>query len=209
VSVDDIVLLGAGGHAISCIDVIEQAGSWRIIGLLAAAPEVGRTVFGYRVIGTDAELSALAGRHVHALVCVGQIDSPAARVRLYEAAVRSGWRMPTIVSPRACVSRHATLGEGTIVMHGAVVNAGAVVGSNCIVNSDALVEHGAAVGDHCHVSTGARINGEARVGKGSFIGSGAVIRERASIGEGCVIGMGQLVLADCAAHTKLAGARPA
>lgn len=84
---------------------------------------------------TDTELVHLATLHPNALICVGQIESPNARIRLFDLVRAAGFAMPAIVSPLASVSRHAVIGEGTIVMHGAVVNAGAVVGRNCIVNA--------------------------------------------------------------------------
>lgn len=198
-----LLLVGAGGHAVSCIDVIETHGGFAVAGLIGSAAEVGRKVLGYEVIGTDADLPGLLGRISNALIGVGQIRSADTRVRLFETLQRVGFRLPTIVSPRAHVSRHATVGEGTIVMHGAVVNAGAKLGRNCIVNSSALIEHDVIVGDHCHISTGAILNGDVRVGLAAFVGSRATVREGKVIGDRCVIGMGQLVLADCEADAWL------
>jgi sugar O-acyltransferase (sialic acid O-acetyltransferase NeuD family) len=200
--------LGAGGHAVSCIDVIEQAGTYFIAGLVASASESGKAVLGYPVIGTDSDLPSLVERYPNMFIAVGQIGLPTLRIRLYDELRRIGCRMPSIVSPKAYVSRHASVGEGVIVMHGAVVNAGAIVGNNCIINSHALVEHGVVIEDHCHVSTGVRINGEARIGEGTFLGSSAVVRERVEVGAGCVIGMGQRILADCEAHSRLPGLKP-
>jgi sugar O-acyltransferase (sialic acid O-acetyltransferase NeuD family) len=209
VTAQSILLLGSGGHAESCIDVIEQEGAFTIAGLVVPGAESRKTVLGYRVIGTDDDLTSLLGHCPNALVAVGQIESPEPRIDLHERLRQIGFHLPCIVSPHAYVSRYARPGEGTIVMHGAVINAGAIVGRNCIVNSQALVEHGAVVGDHCHVSTGARINGNARVGAGSFVGSGAVVREGVQIGEGTVIGMGQIVLGSCDAGTRIPGGRHA
>ncbi len=200
-----LLLLGAGGHARACIDVIEQHGGFRIVGLIGSAGEVGTRILSHAVIGTDEDLTTLAGTHRHALVVVGQIASPALRMRLQQQAIAAGLTLPTIVSPRAYVSPHARLGAGSIVMHGAILNAGAQVGDNCIINSRALVEHDAQLGDHCHLSTGAIVNGNARIGAGSFIGSGSVIREGLSIGPHCVIGMGMAVRNDLAADTRYVG----
>ena len=59
---DDLVLIGAGGHARSCIDVIEQEGKFRIAGLVGVTEEVDSRVLNYDVIGTDADLDELAAR---------------------------------------------------------------------------------------------------------------------------------------------------
>jgi sugar O-acyltransferase (sialic acid O-acetyltransferase NeuD family) len=197
VSAAPILLVGAGGHASACIDVLESHGGFTIAGLVGSASEVGKQVLGYPVLGTDDDLPGLLARHAHALVAVGHIRTPEPRMRLFARLQSLGFTLPAIVSPLAHVSRHATIGAGTIVMHGAIVNAGAVVGCNCIINSQALVEHDASIGDHCHVATAAVINGGARVGAGTFIGSNATLREGARVGERCTIGMGERLLDDC------------
>lgn len=200
---DRILLVGAGGHAMACIDVIEQDGRFDIAGLVGNAAEVGSQVLGYAVTGTDDDLPQLLAAVPNALIAVGQIKSPELRMHLFERVRALGGRPATLTSPLAHVSRHATIGSGTIVMHGAVVNAGAIVGRNCIINSLALIEHGVCVGDHCHIATHAAVNSDVRVGSGTFIGSGTSVRQGVAIGERCVVGMGQRVLADCPDGTWL------
>jgi sugar O-acyltransferase (sialic acid O-acetyltransferase NeuD family) len=203
VSAESILLLGAGGHARSCIEVIEQEGRYTVGGLVGLPDEVGSYVLGYPVLGTDGDLPGLLPCFVHVLITVGQIKSPEARIKLHALLDARGCRLPVIVSPRAHVSAHAQVGAGTIVMHGAIVNAGARIGRNCIINSQALVEHDAVVGDHCHIATAAVINGDVSIGAGSFIGSNACVRQGIRVAEHCVVGMGQLVLADCVAGSRL------
>jgi sugar O-acyltransferase (sialic acid O-acetyltransferase NeuD family) len=204
-----LVLLGAGGHARACIDVIEQEGRFTIVGLLGTAAEVGGSVLGYGVLGVDAALEGIRHRAAHAIVTVGQIKSPEPRIRLFTQITQSGWELPIIVSPLAHVSRHAEIGAGSIVMHGAIVNAGARVGRNCIVNTNALVEHDAVLEDHCHLATSATLNSGVQVGAASFIGSGTSVRQGIVIGERCVIGLGQRVVADCPPGSRLPAWRDA
>jgi sugar O-acyltransferase (sialic acid O-acetyltransferase NeuD family) len=142
-----------------------------------------------------------------ALVTVGQIRSSEARKRLYALLKSLGATLPGIVSPHAHLSRHAGIGEGTVVFHGAIVNAGAFVGHNGIVNSRALVEHDSIVGDHCHISTGAIVNGGCTIGEGTFIGSGAIVHNGVNIGSGCVIAAGTVVKSDVPDGTLLRGDR--
>jgi sugar O-acyltransferase (sialic acid O-acetyltransferase NeuD family) len=196
-----LLLIGAGGHAAACIDVVEQDGRCTVVGLVASAAEVGKELFGYRVIGTDEDLPNLVERFSNALIAVGQIKTPEPRILLFDRLQGMGCVMPVIVSTYAYVSKHASIGIGSIVMHGAMINAGAVVGRNCIINSQSLVEHDVVIEDHCHVATSAAINGGVRIGAGTFIGSGSSVREGVVIGERCRIGMGQQVLVDCESGT--------
>jgi sugar O-acyltransferase (sialic acid O-acetyltransferase NeuD family) len=188
-----IILIGAGGHARSCIEVIEQQGQYQIAGLIGMLDEVHTQHLGYALVGTDSDLSELAKTYQYALITIGQIQTDAHRIRLYQHAIQLGFQLPIIIAPTSLVSRHATIGEGSIVLHGAIVNAGASVGKNCIINTRALIEHDATVEDHCHISTGSILNGDVTVGAGSFIGSGSVIKEGVTIGKGCLVGMGLTV----------------
>jgi sugar O-acyltransferase (sialic acid O-acetyltransferase NeuD family) len=198
-----ILMIGAGGHTRSCIDVIEQEGRFAIAGLIGLPHEVGCRVLGYTVLGTDATLPVMLRDFPTAFISIGQIETPEPRRRIFSLLEQIGSDLPVIVSPLAYVSKHATLGAGTIVMHGAVVNAGAVVGRNCIINSLALVEHDVAIADHCHIATAAVINGGVHIGEGTFVGSNSTVRQCVKIGERCLIGMAQRLLADCEAGTSI------
>jgi len=200
-----VILIGAGGHAHACIDVIEQQGQYQIAGLVGMQEELHTQHLGYAVIATDAELPQLAKDYQYAFIAVGQIGSPDRRIRLYQQAIQLGFSLPDIIAPTAHVSRHATIGKGTVVMHGAIINAGARVGNNCIVNTRALVEHDTIVEDHCHISTGAILNGSVCVGAGSFVGSGCVIKDGITLGKCCLVGMGLCVRHNQADHTRFVG----
>ena len=116
-----LLLFGCGGHARSCIDVIEREGRFRLAGLVGQAHEVGMEVLGYPIIGSDEDIDRLGELARHALVTVGHIKSPDVRIDLYEKLIASGWTLPVIISPFAHVSSHATIEAGTVVMHGAIV----------------------------------------------------------------------------------------
>ena len=182
-----LVLFGAGGHARSCIDVIEQSKLYRILGIIVNKRRASSKIFGYPTIGTDKTLKKLPNKNLNALVCVGQIKTPKIRMNLYKKAIKAGFKLPVILSPHSYVSPHTKIGAGTIIMNGAIINAGSVIGKNCIINSKALIEHDVIVGDHCHVSTAAVLNGGVILGNGSFVGSGAIIKEGVKIGNNCIV----------------------
>lgn len=200
-----LLLIGAGGHAHACIDAIESHGQFSIAGLVGRREEMHTRHLGYEVIATDDDLPQLAGQYEYALITVGQIRSPDARMRLYRKVLELGFRLPFVVAQSAHVSRHSTVGAGSIVMHGAIINAGAQVGENCIINTRSLLEHDCMVGDHCHISTGAILNGDVRLGSGCFVGSGSVIKEGVVLGTSCVIGMGLAVRHSLADHSRFVG----
>lgn len=191
-----LLLLGGGGHCLACIDVIESEKKHRIAGIVMPAKGDYADVMGYSVIGADEHLPMLLEKIPNATVAVGQTRCAAIRVKLFELLKTYGAHLPIIKSQSSYCSKHAMIGEGTILMHGSLVNAGAQVGSNCIINSQALIEHDVEIADHCHISTGAKVNGAVRIGKGTFIGSGSILKEGVTVGAGVVIGAGQVILKD-------------
>lgn len=203
-----IILVGGGGHCRACIEVIEQQGMYRIAGVLDLPGARDGEVLGYPVIGCDDDIPDLigAGRRFF-LITLGQIKSAGRRQALFNLVTDSGGELPTIISPLAHVSRHATVHEGSIIMHGALVNAGARIGRNCIINSKALVEHDVQVDDHCHISTSCVLNGGVRVGEGSFVGSNSVTLQDVEIGCHSVIGAGVLVRQSLPANSLFVGRR--
>lgn len=180
-----LVLIGGGGHCKSVIDVAESAG-YTILGILDRPEEVGKKVLGYEVIGTDDEMAKYVDK-AEFVVTVGQIKSPELRIKLHNMIEEAGGKLATIISPSALVSKYATIGEGTVVLHKAVVNADAKVGKGCIINTFANIEHDVLIGAYCHISTGVMVNGGAEIADGTFIGSQSVVNQGVKINMGGVI----------------------
>ena len=188
-----LILVGGGGHCLSVIDAAESAGLV-IAGILDMPAKVGSTLAGYKVVGTDADIPRLAAGHSF-IITIGDVGrSSALRTTLAELIADSGGSFATIVASTARISPHATVGEGSVVLHGACINAGAIVGRHCIVNTLACVDHEAQVGSFSHISTGAMINGQARVGERCMVGSNATVAQCVNIVGDTILGASSLAL---------------
>lgn len=187
----NLILVGGGGHCKSVIDVAESAG-YNILGILDMPEEVGKTVLGYKVVGTDDEIPQYVGK-AEFVITVGFIKNPTIRIRIFDRIKSAGGRLATIVASTARVSKYAEVGEGTVVMHHAFVNAGAKIGRNCIINTFSNIEHDVHVGDQCHISTGTMVNGDCKIGERVFLGSQSVLANGISVGDDIIVGAGALV----------------
>jgi len=190
---NDIVLIGGGGHCKSVIDVIEQQGEYKVVGIVDQPELLGQEILGYKVVGNDRELADMAKQYDNAIIALGHIGNPNRRIELFNLAIEAGFNMPTIISPRAYISIHSKIGKGSIVMHDALINANTTIGENCIVNSKALIEHDCIVESHCHISTQATINGGVAVGERSFVGSNTTTKQGIVIEKGSFIKAGSVV----------------
>lgn len=186
-----LILLGGGGHCKSVIDVAESAG-YTILGILDKPELVGNKVLDYEIIGTDDDIPQYVDK-AEFLITVGQIKSPAIRQKLALLVMRAGGKFATIIAKDAYVSKYATIGAGTVVMHKAVLNADACIGEHCIINTMANIEHEVQIGGFCHVSTGVMINGNCVIGDEVFIGSGSVLYNGISVIDNAIIPAGSVV----------------
>ena len=180
----NLILLGGGGHCKSVIDVAESAG-YTILGILDKPEEVGKKVLSYQVIGTDDDIDKYVDK-AEFVITVGQIKSSTVRRQIAERVEKAGGRFATIIAPDAVVSKYATIGQGTVILHHCVVNADARIGSNCIINTMVNIEHDVERGDFCHISTGTMVNGTVKIGSDTFVGSGSIIYNNIEI-PGCSI----------------------
>lgn len=189
-----IILVGGGGHCKSVIEAVESSGR-KIKGILDLPEFIRTRTLNYEVIGSDNDVIKYTD-NAEFIVTVGFIKSPKLRIKLHENIINYGGQLAIIIASTAHVSKYASIGIGTVVLHKAFINAGAMIGMGVIINSSANIEHDAYIGDYSHISTGAMVNGACQIGKNTFIGSNAVIVNGVSIVDNCVIGAGSVVTKD-------------
>ena len=197
---DKIIIIGSGGHAKTCIDIISNQNLYEICGIIDN--DVGGKILGHTIIGKDDDLEIIFKKFKNAVIGIGQIEDNSARINIYNELKKIGFKLPTIISKNAYVSKYAEIGEATFIMQGAILGPDTIIGKNCIINTFASIEHGVFIGDNTHISTGTLVNGDVSIGNDSFIGSGAVIRNGIKIGRNCFIKMGSIVDQDIADNEK-------
>lgn len=192
-SLDEIVVIGGGGHAKVVISVLRKL-CYCIFGYTDLKDH--GLVLGVPYLGADRELAALAAgpKKLNAVLAVGQLGLGEIRYELWMRLPLSSLSFPLIVSPRAIVNEGVSGGEGAVVMDGAVINSGATIGRGVIVNTNSTVEHDVVLEDWVHVAPGATISGGVTVGRFSMIGAGATIIEGIKIAVGCMVGAGATVV---------------
>lgn len=201
-----LALLGAGGHGKVVADAAQCAGWAQVSFFDDAWPRLGHNG-PWEVIGTTDDLVRQLSRFDGVIVSIGACATRMERQRRLAGA---GATLATVVHPRATVSRHASLGPGSVVMAGAVIQPGARLGGACIVNTGATVDHDCVLGESVHVGPGAHLAGNVHVGDASWIGIGAVVREGSAIGRDALVGAGAVVVAAVPDGARVVGnpARP-
>lgn len=188
-----LFIVGGGGHAISCVDVILSAGDFELIGFVDVARHAKMRSLGYKYLGNDSDIVKLLQSEYAVAIGIGQIHSATVRRNIYKMLQKYKANLPVIRASTSYVSAGASLGDATMVFHNAVVNIGVTTGSNCIINTSAVVEHGCSIGSHTHIAPRSIILGDVKVGEGCFIGSGSIIFQGITIPDYSVIPAGTVM----------------
>lgn len=194
---EDIILLGLGGHAHSVVDSIEQAGKYNIIGFLDTEDMQGKHFRDYKVLGTDDALQEYFCNGIwNAFITVGFMGHGNIRNQLYKQLKVIGYKVPNIIDNTAVVSKNAELEEGIFVGKNVVINANAKIEKMCIINTGAIVEHDCTVEKFSHVAVGSVLCGGVSVGEQTLIGANATVIQERKIGNCCIIGAGMIISKD-------------
>ena len=187
---EEIVVVGGGGHAKVVISILKKLDRYKVRGYTDL--ENRGVLLDIPYLGSDAELGLLRAQSLSldVVIAVGQVGLGRQRNELWDRMQPLDLGFPVIVSPDAIVNEGVALGEGTVVMDGAVINSGARIGRGAIVNSNSTVEHDVELEDWVHVAPGATISGGTKIGRHSMIGAGATVIEGIEIVAGCIVGAG-------------------
>ena len=190
---EDIVIIGYGGHAKSVADSIKQGGKYRIVGYT----DVSESESEFPYLGTDDALKEIFASGIHnAALGIGYVGKTDKRSSLVNLAQNIGFTFPAIVDPTAVIAKDAKIGAGTFVGKNAVVNANAEIGEYCIINTGSIVEHDVTIGAYSHIAVGAVLCGEVTVGEQTFIGANSTVIQCLKIGSKSVVGAGAVVTKD-------------
>lgn len=188
-----IVIIGAGGHGKVVADLCDLLDEWREIVFLDDRYPALEMWEEWRVIGRSSELSQLAVGGCDFALGIG---SNAARIKVMEEVERCGGKLPSLIHPRAVVSKRSLVGNGTVIFANAAVNIGVRIGKGVIINTGASVDHDCRLGAGVHICPGAHLAGSVRVGDLTMIGVGSSVKQGISIGAGVLVGAGAAVVSD-------------
>ena len=215
-SIEDLIILGAGGGTGELISLMRQAQlltghsvNWEIKGILDDNEDlIGQKVAGVPVLGTLADIGAYPDSRV--ITGIANPRTPGIRLSIAARMDLPVQRWASFVHPQALVLGSATIGSGTIVYPGVVVSSDARIGMHALAYYGAILHHDSTVSDGSILCAGVRVAGQVTIGRGCYLGIGSTVRDHVKIGDGALIGMGAVVINDVDPGQTVAGvpARP-
>lgn len=188
----DIVVIGIGGHASMCIDILLQNSNFKIVGFLDDN-NFKDDKFGLKYLGKLDSIEHLSKCGLkYAILGIGFIGNLRGKEKMFNL-VSKYVNIPSIIHPKAIVEPSANIKEGCQIMAGAIIGSNVVIDNNCIVNSGAIVSHDTIVSEGSHLTPGSIIAGHVKIGKRVTIGMGASVYIGLTISDDKVIMNGRAV----------------
>lgn len=198
---DQIVVVGAGGHAKVIIEMLRQSGHQ--VAYCISGDEGQKECLGVPILVGDAWLDSLRAEGFHrAFVAIG---ANRARLRMAGVLKKLQYELVNAISPFALISPSARFGVGVAVMAGAIINAEAEIGDLAIVNTGASIDHDCQIGQAAHIAPQCALAGMVTVGEGVFMGIGSCAIPEVNVGKWSTVGAGAVVTKDIPAGVVALG----
>lgn len=201
-----IVIFGSSGHAKVLVDIIETDPSFELIGFIDNTLQIGTTLLGYPVLGSDDALPGLTKKYDFFSGIIGVGDNYKRSVLAkYIEKIMPGFEFVNCSHISANVSNHITMGVGNVIMPGVSVNASSFIGNHCILNTNCSLDHDCYLGDYASLGPNSSVGGGAIVEKFSHVGIGASVLHGASMQENSILGGGSMLVSSAKPNSVYVG----
>jgi sugar O-acyltransferase (sialic acid O-acetyltransferase NeuD family) len=186
-----MVIIGAGGHAVSVAETVVAAG-YELIAFVSNDSR-GHELLGRPVFKEIPENYIAGGGFL--TIAIGD-NSTREHVWHELRKTVDQDRFPTLTHPSASISQFAIIGAGTVVLQGAIVGSAAKVGVGCLLNSGSITEHECQLGDFSSLGPNSTLGGQVTIGQRSAVSIGATVKHGVVIGADTVVGAQSYVYSD-------------
>jgi sugar O-acyltransferase (sialic acid O-acetyltransferase NeuD family) len=206
VAVQDLVVVGAGGHGREVFDTLLAVNADRptfnVLGVVDDAPQHTDRLerIGLELLGDVDWLVE------HPCTYVLGIGTSGPRRALSDRLGAAGMTAATVVHPGAHIGPDCRLGEGVMVFDRSTVTTNVTLGRHTHLNIGCSVQHDTVVGEFVQFSPGVLVNGDCVLGDDVFLGTSASVTRGHTVGDGAKIGAGAVVLHDVDPGTLVVGA---
>lgn len=185
-----VAVYGAGhlGRQVCHHVTAHHAERVQVAGFIDDTRPAGETVIdGQRTLGSLAEAARsneMGPQSIELVFAIGYADMAMRRAAL-ERARAAGYRLHSVIHPRA------------------VIEPGAEVGEGCVVLANAVIDQQVRVGAACFIDIGVRLTAGTTVGSNNYLSSGTSTGSRVVIGDDCFFGMDCTVTTDVRMGSRL------
>lgn len=191
---NQVIIIGAGGHAKVVLSTLLSAGH-TVKGFVDdRANLVGQLICGYPVIG---QLNHLESTSISNPIIFGIGDNKL-RKNIYTRLTHLNWIK--VIHPQSVVHSSVQIGIGTVIFAGSVIQPDTIIGEHTIVNTATSIDHDCRIDNFVHIAPGTHLAGNVSIGEGAFLGIGCCAIPGVEVGPWSILGAGSVITAKIEAH---------
>lgn len=164
---DEIIIIGAGGHARVVIDAALTNKNIKIVGFLDDGDI--ENILGIQKLGNVSEIENFKNFKFHIAFGNNEI-----REKLSEKIGEE--KLVTIVHPKAYLSQDIILGNGCYIGANVVINSKTILEDLVIVNTGSIIEHDCILRKSSHISYGVLVGSSVEISEKIYVDMGRIIK---------------------------------
>ena len=159
-----LIIIGAGGHAVSVANVAISAG-YSVISFVDDN-KVGQQIMEIPVISEEVSKSG-SSQYNYAIA----IGDNAKRKRVYKEFISDlpNANFPSLIHKSSVIGINSQIEEGVVIMPNSNIGPNSKVGRCCIINTSSSIDHDCVVSDFASLAPGVITGGNVKVGELSAI----------------------------------------
>ena len=200
----NVIVYGAGEFGTLIANVLSYLEEYNIAAYGDDDPQkIGNLVEETPIFGQDDLLNFARENGINTAITA--IGNNMVRGDKYNLLKSNGFKMISIVHPKALIDTKVTYGDNVIIEMGTAIHTHSTIGNNVFLGGDAMIGHHNTIGNHVLVGGNVSFGGAVIVEDYVSIGVGASIKPGVRLGKGCTVGVGAAVVKDVAPGTIVVG----
>ena len=164
--------------------------------------KIGKSLYNVKVLD-KIDISNIDCKKKNFAVAIGNNKL---RNKLCNEILQNGGILPTLIHPKAEISKNATIGIGCFIHANTYIWTEAVIKDFTIISPQVIIAHHTVIHKSCFVSAGSNIGAGLAINELSFIGIGATIMTGINyLGRNITVGAGSVVIKDIEDNSVVIG----
>ena len=206
--INQIIILGSGGHAQVIASEIIKSKKYELLGFidnnLKKKVILSYKKKKYKIIASFSEIKKFKNNKIGFVCAIGDINERHKIVsNLNKKYSKLNWL--NVISDDSNIDESVNIGEGNMIISGATVNVNSLIGNHNIINTNSSVDHNCKIGSYINISPGVNIAGSVEIKDKSFIGMNSSIKEKIIVEKNVIIGANSYVNIKCQQNNKYYG----
>ena len=175
---EKIILIGNGGHSISCKHICDSL-------------SIPSSQIKFEELDIFLENITCLNKNLKFFVGLGDLKK---RNEIIDYLKKRKLSICSLIHPTAVISKSSNINEGCFIGANTFLGANTYIGTASIINTGAIIEHGSIVGEYTNIGPNSVLCGNVVVGSKCFIGASSTIIENLKIVDNVFVAAGAVVI---------------